>query len=487
MCPVLLLCQHNIPNVPCSVHDIIVSDLLVGCFDPPQVSDHNQFGNFTGAYNTSGESYPITSRNSSSGQSRYYQPTSSPLTTQMAILLLIQYLSQFDEDDRIMREEVESLLQDAQLELSAGYQHSHILAQSNLLTHVQLPILANLAAVPSKGRVKIVTSPVSLENAIVRGLKFIMDIIKHNQSKFPKVPMPDYIFLLSTSQKKAPEFCVLVSGVHQARYLTEAMIGHPVGARITDNVAKLEQLFRLSSDALEQLVSSYEEAMCHDNKLVYVPFNGFARMKVLEEEALKQEPKVTMTSPQHYGQKNNTVYSTQHYMAKQLVSQVCTIAENSSSLDINKFVKVDLVIIVPPVTTLFNQTVQRLADSGVLADLDLEDEKKATTFDVGLNYVIKHDDCDDTHDKLTRLLNNVQVQPSTLFILIFDQAQFYSRPRGVLDLPFYKELMEASNVVPLFVTSAPYLFQTNCSFIDPENEVYWTDSRSDSGKLIISS
>ncbi|KAK3709417.1 hypothetical protein QZH41_007131 [Actinostola sp. cb2023] len=468
------------------VHDIIVSDLLVGCFDPPQVSDLNQFGNFTGAYNTTGESFSHPSRGPS-GQSRYYQSTLSPLTTQMAILLMIQYLSQFDEDDRVMREEVESLLQDAQLELSAGYQNAHILAQSNLLTHVQLPILANLAAVPSKGRVKIVTSPVTLENAIVRGLKFIMDIIKHNQSKFPKVPMPDYIFLLSTSQKKAPEFCVLISGVNQARYLTEAMIGHPVGARITDNVAKLEQLFRLSSDALEQLVSSYEEAMCHDGKLVYVPFNGFARMKVLEEEALKLEPKVTITSFQHYGQKNSIVYSTQNQIAKQLVSQVCSIAENSSSLDVNRFVKVDLVIIVPPITTLFNQTVQRLADSNVLADLELEDDKSAMSFEAGLNYVIKHDDDDDSQEKLSSFLKNVQLQPTTLFILIFDQAQFYSKPRGVLDLPFYKEFLEASNVIPLFVTSAPYLFQTNYSFIDPENEVYWTDSRTDSDSSSVTS
>lgn len=480
VCPVLILCQHSIPNVPCSLDDIIVSDLLVGCFDPPLVSDHNQFGSFTGAYNQAADPYSHHGRGSVG--SRYYPlPSPNALTTQMAILLLIQHLSQFDEDDRIMREEIESLLQDAQLELSAGYQHSHVLAQSNLLTHVQLPVLANLAAVSSKGRVKVVTSPVSLDNAIMRGLKFIMDIIKHNQNKFPKVPMPDYIFMLSTSQKKAPEFCFLVSGIHQARYLTEAMLGHPVGARITDNLAKLEQLFRLSSDALEQMVNSYEEAMGHA-QLIFIPFNGFARMKVMEEEVLKMEPKVTMTSFQHYGQKTNVVYSTQNQIAKQLVAQVCSIAENSNALDINKFIKIDLAVVVPPIATLFNQTIQKLANSGVLADLDLEEGKESSGFEASFNYVIKHDDSDTTQEKLAKFLKKVQTQPSTLFILIFDQAQFYSSPRGVLDLPFYKEFLEASNVIPLFVTSAPYLFQTNCSFIDPENEVYWADSKSDSGK-----
>ncbi|EDO35176.1 predicted protein, partial [Nematostella vectensis] len=472
VCPVLLLCQHSIPNVPCCVDDIIVSDLLVGCFDPPLVADRNQFGNYSNQYHAQ---VPSPSMADPVTQTRTHP--ASPLTTQMAIILLIQHLSQLNEDDRLSREDIESLLQDAQLELSAGFQQPHAIAQSNLLTHVQLPVLANLAAATSKGRVKIVVSPVSLENAIVRVLKFIMEIIRHNQNKFPKVPVPDFIFILATSQQKAPEFCVLVTGISQARYLTEAMLGHPVGARITDNLTKLEQLFRLSSDALEQLVSNYEEVM-NQAQLVYIPFNGYARMKIHSSEALTLEPKITQSST-HRLSKPFTVHAVQSTMAKQLVSQVCSIADNSNVLAISEFVNVDFTIMVPPITTLYNQTVQRVAHSGILAELELEPGDAASKFETAQNFVIKHDDCEETQEKLTSLLKKVHTQPSTLFVMVFDQSQFYCNPRGVLDLPYYKEFQESCNVIMLFVTSAPYLFQSNRSFIDPGNEVYWSDSKLD--------
>ena len=172
--PVLLLCQHSIPKISCSVEDIIISDLLVGCFDPPLVSDHNQFGSMiSGAY--SGTS--TGADDSLENPSRSYFGSVPCLTTQMAVLLTVQYLTQFVDDDRISREDIEQLLQDARLELTATVQQQvHVLAQSNAVMHVQLPVLASLTAANSKGRVKIVSSPVSLDNAIFRALKFVWEI-----------------------------------------------------------------------------------------------------------------------------------------------------------------------------------------------------------------------------------------------------------------------------------------------------------------------
>ncbi|XP_078360674.1 GREB1-like protein isoform X2 [Oculina patagonica] len=471
--PVLLLCQHSIPKIPCSVEDIIISDLLVGCFDPPLVSDRNQFGNISGVYSTA----PASSAD------RSFYGNVPCLTTQMAVLLMVQYLSQFVDDDRISREDVESLLQDARLELTASVQQqSHLLAQSNAVTHVQLPVLASLTAANSKGRVKIVSSPVSLDNAIFRALKFVLEIHRHNQSKFPKVPVPDFIFVLATSQKKSPEFCLLITSVLQAKYLSEAMIGHPVGARIADNLSRLEQLFKLSSDALEQMISNFEEAM-GQGQLVFVPFNGFARTKVMTDEAARLEPRAAASSYPHQKQ---TLFASQHLMAKQLLAQVCAIGENITSLDLNSFTAVSTAIIVPPLTTLFNQTTQRLCKCGLLAELDLECPDKAGLCKTAAKYVIKHSGMDETQEELLKLLEQVQSQPKVLFVVVFDQAQFFASPQGVLDLPYYKEFLEARNVIALFVTATPYLFQTNCSFIDPNNEVYWSDVRTETDGVSIS-
>ena len=471
--PVLLLCQHSIPKIPCSVEDIIISDLLVGCFNPPLVSDRNQFGNISGVYSTG----PAAS--SESQMARSYYSSVPSLTTQMAVLLMVQYLSQFVHDDRIIREDVESLLQDARLELTATVQQqSHLLAQSNAVTHVQLPVLASLTAANSKGRVKIVSSPVSLDNAIFRALKFVLEIHRHNQSKFPKVPVPDFIFVLATSQKKSPEFCLLVTSILQAKYLSEAMIGHPVGARIADNLSRLEQLFKLSSDALEQMIGNFEEAM-GQGQFVFVPFNGFARTKVVADEASRLEPRSPALA---YPHQRDTLFASQHLMAKQLLAQVCAIGENINSLDLNSFTSVSTAIIVPPLTTLFNQTTQRLCKSGLLSELDLETADKAVLFKTAAKCVIKHSGMDETEEELLQLLKQVQSQAKVLFVVVFDQAQFYASPQGVLDLPYYKEFLEARNVIALFVTATPYLFQTNCSFIDPNNEVYWSDIRNETGE-----
>lgn len=87
------------------MEDIIISDLLVGCFAPPLVSDRNQFGNMSGVYSTS------SAASSDIQRTRSYHNSVPNLTTQMAVLLMVQYLSQFVHDDRICREDVESLLQ----------------------------------------------------------------------------------------------------------------------------------------------------------------------------------------------------------------------------------------------------------------------------------------------------------------------------------------------------------------------------------------
>ena len=475
--PVLLLCQHSIPKISYSVEDVIISDLLVGCYDPPLVSDHSQFGSISSVHSTVSAGTP----DSHEQLARSYYSSVPCLTTQMAVLLTVQYLTQFVEDDRLSREDIEQLLQDARLELTASVQQQvHLLAQSNAVMHVQLPVLASLTAANSKGRVKIVSSPVSLENAIFRALRFLLEIHRHNQTKFPKVPVPDFIFILATSQKKSPEFCLLVTSILQAKYLSEAMIGHPVGARIADNLSRLEQLFKLSSDALEQMINNFEEAM-GQGQLVFVPFNGYARTKVMVDEAMKLEPRVASITYHHHLQ-NQTLFASQHLMAKQLLAQVCSIGENINSLDLNSFTAVSATIIVPPLTTLYNQTMHRLCISGLLFELDLETADKAVLSKTAARYVIKHSTMDETQEQLLKLLEQVQSKPEVLFVIVFDQAQFFASPYGILDFPFYKEFMEAHNVILLLVTATPYLFQTNCSFIDPNNEVYWSDVRSEAGQ-----
>ena len=250
-----------------------------------------------------------------------------------------------------------------------------------------------------------------------------------------------------------------------------------MGARIADNLSRLENLFKLSSDALEQMINNFEDAM-GQGQLVFVPFNGFARTKVMVDEAARLEPRVStaFSHPQ-----NQALFVSQHLMAKHLLNQVCAVGENVNALDLNNFTAVSAIIIVPPLTTLYNQTAQRLCSSGLLFELDLETYDQATLFRTAGKYVIKHSGFEETREQLLEVLEQVNSKPERLFVLVFDQAQFFGSPHGILDFPYYNEFLDAHNVVVLYVTATPYLFQTNCSFIDPSNEVYWSDVRSETG------
>ncbi|KAJ7387533.1 hypothetical protein OS493_000864 [Desmophyllum pertusum] len=70
---------------------------------------------------------------------------------------------------------------------------------------------------------------------------------------------------------------------------------------------------------------------------------------------------------------------------------------------------------------------------------------------------------DETQEDLLKLLQQVQSEP---------KASSMASPQGVLDLPYYKEFLEARN--------------TNCSFIDPNNEVYWSDVRAETDGVSLS-
>ncbi len=119
----------------------------------------------------------------------------------------------------------------------------------------------------------------------------------------------------------------------------------------------------------------------------------------------------------------------------------------------------------------------------ILVDLGLESEESTLDHSIGEKYVLTYSDWNTSIRKWDVFVKRTAKQTHTLFLLIFDQAQSYCLPQGMPDvLPSLKEVFESTNVIPVFVTAVPYMFHTRQSFIDPDNEVYWTDARNISGK-----
>ncbi len=80
------------------------------------------------------------------------------------------------------------------------------------LDSTNLVHFTSVATLPSKGSVKLVSSVLSLNDAVSKGLGFLYQISKHNQHRETKLQVPHYLLLVSSPPAQSPEFCILVTG-----------------------------------------------------------------------------------------------------------------------------------------------------------------------------------------------------------------------------------------------------------------------------------
>ena len=519
--PVLLLCQNNTFKLPHSVNDIIISDLLVGCFsfsdtlnyssaetsstsvygssimstgtasvkDESSETSHsnveqsaasalvNMAENATSSATTTTQSVtntlPYTKIQSkdgkmNSGAVQDYSNVSLPLSA--AILLLVQHLCNVEEVSCITREEIEVMLNKARVELCSTKSNIFALGQALVNSSTQLSMMANLQASSSQGKVKIMTSRYSFQNGIYKALRWLHDTFFMSTVSKTKLKMPHFIVILSTPSQGPLEFGILVTGVTHSKILAESLgLQAIVHSSFEDDLGKLKKQFGQTEQALNWLMESYLHL--HGGK-AHMPFRGCSD-DVEEIKAVLPKRAPWSVPPSN----TKGIFSNQAAMAQQLLSQLSNIADNPEILELPSFVKVEVMIVVPPVLTLYYQTVKRLCDSGLLNNLGLETEDTASNYKIGEKYVITYSNWPDVIGAWSNFLAKIDKEDSTLFILIFDQAQMFSLPQGMPDvLPNLKEVFESTNVIPLFVTSVPYMFQSQQSFIDPDNEVYWTDA-----------
>ena len=523
--PVLLLCQNNNFKLPNNINDIIISDMLHGCFDSASMenipaSTESTFVNkgsimATGSnlcdsdqslhsrveQNAASTLISMSSASSSSstsvsnslsssimfsgngrpsllqvpgGNSSYQTDTGGlqKLPIAASVLILIQYLSGLDEYNNIFREEIEVLLQRARMDLMSVRQQTAI-AQFAASATGQLYTMANLLAIASKGKVKVINSTYSLQNGIFKALRWVHDTFLQSKSgKSSKVSIPNFLLILSTPSQGQVEFCVLVTGITHAKMLAESLgLQGIVNLPFEDSIRRLGLQFKETDESLQMQLETFARSL---NEHCFAPFYAYAQTRLPVENAVALMPRKTVV----FGTKTDVTFSNQAAMAQQLLSQLCNIAENTDVLELASFARVEILIVVPHNISLYHQTVKRVADSGILIDLGLEAESEVRNLEVTEKYVLTYSDWERSISKWDAFVKRVNKQSHTLFMLVFDQAQSYCLPQGMPDvLPNLKEVFESTNVIPLFVTAVPYIFQTRQSFIDPDNEVYWTDTR----------
>ena len=504
--PVLLLCQEISKKLPNSVDDLVVSDLLVGCFDFPdtlvssvspsnpeyeldaseadalreQTAANTLINMGSGAANPSESKTCFGDKSWPSISARLKEAASRTLPLNAAIILFTQYLINLD-DGGINRENVELLLNKARIEMSTSTINSLFTQNQTVAsTHSQISLMINLQCSASNGRVRVMTSTISFQNALYKSLQWLNETFYISKVANKKMRTPNFVIILSTPPEGPVEFAVLVTGVSHAKILAESLgINSIVCSDFAESLKKLRNQFNQTDTALNRLIKIHESSQ--GNK-VFTPFNEFPGKKIDAKDAEVMIPTQAPSSAKPFHAKG--VFANQAAMAHQLLKQLRNIAENPDILDLASFLHVDICIVTPPITSLYYMTIKRLCESGILNFLGLEQVDTTANLKLGEKYVITYSDWPESIEKWTKFVNDIKERPDTLHLLIFDQAQRYSLPQGMPDvLPNLKEVFESVNVIPVFVTSVPYMFQTNKSFIDPDNEIYWTDTQHGSGKL----
>ena len=515
--PVLLLCQNLSSKLPNSVSDLIVSDLLVGCFDFPdtlfgKAETETVFQYCSSVMSTSVSAVEVSTDDSSrehnvantlanmgsvsipseevsieqckskpwlSVAERLKEAATTTLPLNAAIILFAQYLCSLD-DKCINKEQIELLLNKARIEMSTSTITSLFSAsQTVAATRTQLSLMINLQCSASNGRVRVMTSNISFQNALYKALQWLNETFYISKVANKKMNTPNFIIILSTPPTRSIEFGVLVTGVSHAKILAECLgINSIECSNFQESLLKLQSQYNQTDSALSKLLEIYEVSM---KSKVHASFNAYSGAKIDIEQAKTQQPKCAPISAKPFQSRGN-VFSNQAAMAHQLLKQLRNVAENPDVLDLASFLHVDICIVVPATDSLYYMTVKRLCESGILHQLGLETESVLDNYELGEKYVIMYSDWSEAIHKWNKFVQNTQTNHDTLHILIFDQAQRYTLSQGMPDvLPNLKQIFESINVIPVFVTSVPYIFQTNRSFIDPDNEVYWTDTQKSSG------
>ncbi|XP_036066792.1 protein GREB1 isoform X3 [Oryzias melastigma] len=490
--PVIFKGHGPLPQLTGNVRDILVSSLLHSCYLSSQTLPR--------VYQHYGPS-PI-----------------QPLSTEMQILLTIYYLVQLGPEQVPLVEDLEQIFmrswreshlseirqfQQPQTPAVQGRHYNletpvplpghlqHISLQSHqTLTSSQLPWLAQLAASSSGEGVVVLGEDV---RSLAQGLHQTFSRLMEG-----KLQNTNYVVIIVTTPGHETQSCVVVTGKHQCRALSESMFSPSEGLK--------EINLQLSSGVAEELIHFCKSLGSDgdiDNLLESIPTNSnealpLSRNQECPEEAMSSPrkepcPKDSQSSKDEVSSKESkdtcSEYSAewrevrpiQLAVARKLLSHVCAIADSSTqNLDLGSFDRISFLILVPPSEVTFQQTVFHLRNSGVLQDLVSSDQECMSKLEAE-EYVVKMDK--QAQARIDHLTQEAHRNPYTLYILVHDHAHWdissssCSSPDGGLGLVDLllnsQQVKDAANILILHVTSFPFALQTQCTRVSPYNEIHW--------------
>ncbi|XP_045570747.1 protein GREB1 isoform X1 [Salmo salar] len=502
--PVIFRGHGSLPRLSGKVSDVQVSSLLQSCYQNCQALPR--------VYQHYGPS-PI-----------------QPLSVEMQILLTVYYLVQLGPDQVPLIEDLEQIFMRSWREshLSEIHQYQQPqpglslpqapytlpglpLPQAQPLTPSQLPWLANLAASSCGGGVVVLGEKASMALGLADTFSRLME---------GQLAHTNYVVIICTAKGQETESCMVVTGQHQCRALTEGMFSP------SDSLREISQ--QLSSGMTQELttlcnslgpegdVDVLLESAAVESRSQLTPLSisqectgdsrpidrQTARATGIPKEPARdthtdraERPKASCSGETHTQTEQRPKASCSEYrvewrevrpiqlvVARKLLSHVCAIADSSTqNLDLGSFDRVHFLICVPPSEVTFQQTVLHLWNSGVLQNLGLEQDCLSQR--EAERYVVKMDK--EARARIDDLIQEANRNPNTLFILVHDHAHWdissggYGASGGdsgsglVDSLLNSCQIRDANNILTLHVTSFPFALQTQHTRISPYNEIHW--------------
>uniref|UniRef100_A0A8C7SVM9 Growth regulating estrogen receptor binding 1 n=1 Tax=Oncorhynchus mykiss TaxID=8022 RepID=A0A8C7SVM9_ONCMY len=431
-CVCVCVCHGSLPRLSGKVSDVQVSSLLQSCYQNCQA--------LPSVYQHYGPS-PI-----------------QPLSVEMQILLTVYYLVQLGPDQVLLIEDLEQIFmrswRESHLSEIRQYQQPQPgLSLPQFLTPSQLPWLANLAASSCGEGVVVLGEKVSMALGLSDTFSRLME---------GQLAHTNYVVIICTAKGQETESCMVVTGQHQCRSLTEGMFSP------SDSLREISQ--QLSSGITQELTTFCNSLGPEGDVDV-----------LLESAAVENRSQLTPLSIK-YRVEWREVRPIQLVVARKLLSHVCAIADSSTqNLDLGSFDRVHFLICVPPSEVTFQQTVLHLWNSGVLQNLGLEQDCLSQR--EAERYVVKMDQ--EARARIDDLIQEANRNPNTLFILVHDHAHWdissggYGASGGdsgsglVDSLLNSCQIRDANNILTLYVTSFPFALQTQHTRISPYNEIHW--------------
>uniref|UniRef100_A0A8K9XPD5 Growth regulating estrogen receptor binding 1 n=1 Tax=Oncorhynchus mykiss TaxID=8022 RepID=A0A8K9XPD5_ONCMY len=444
-CVCVCVCHGSLPRLSGKVSDVQVSSLLQSCYQNCQA--------LPSVYQHYGPS-PI-----------------QPLSVEMQILLTVYYLVQLGPDQVLLIEDLEQIFmrswRESHLSEIRQYQQPQpglSLPQAQFLTPSQLPWLANLAASSCGEGVVVLGEKVSMALGLSDTFSRLME---------GQLAHTNYVVIICTAKGQETESCMVVTGQHQCRSLTEGMFSP------SDSLREISQ--QLSSGITQELTTFCNSLGPEGDVDVLLESAAVENRSQLTPLSISQE-----CTGDKYRVEWREVRPIQLVVARKLLSHVCAIADSSTqNLDLGSFDRVHFLICVPPSEVTFQQTVLHLWNSGVLQNLGLEQDCLSQR--EAERYVVKMDQ--EARARIDDLIQEANRNPNTLFILVHDHAHWdiilvyvhgwYGASGGdsgsglVDSLLNSCQIRDANNILTLYVTSFPFALQTQHTRISPYNEIHW--------------